>query len=678
MGIIKDVVKRVKQAAKAFAAPPRSQELIMWQKRLTVAKGGQDLALMDKREFLYLGDRRVDKNINATTAPSKMSNNIYNIIYEFIESQVSSQIPMPQVKSKREGFDTQACMIAESITNDLKESKIDEINDQNERITPLQGFSLIEVCWNPDFKHHLYRGEIELYGRHPKQLVPQPKVYNLQKMDYFFILSDVSHEYVLRRYKKNLVGEEEQYPENTRLFEDGVLAVDGVTQRSGGDENEEPLTEIVCWYKDDDGDICKYTWINDIELENLPKYFTRRINGQHVTTEVLQEDVIQNGQLIAKAGETVPYFIPTRYPVSIRVNVPRNFAFGGQSDLDIIRDQQDSIKRVVHKMEEKLVKGGSIITALDDHTTFVIDDTINQIIRGTQAQLTAIKVENLVANIDQDIAYVQEQYRMAQSMLGITNSFQGKEDPTAESGRAKQIQVQQASGRMQSKQFNKFVHYKEIFEIIFEFKLALYDEVRPYLAQDVNGQDTYGQFDKYQFLQRDKAGKLYYNTDFIFGSDGSLGLPKDPMFLYQQALALFQAQAMDATALWTILEALEFPQAAKIKKQVMDSMNAQAQMQQMQQKMQQDDQEIQILQQQVEQLHGHLSDAEQQNMQGKTDALTALDASHAQEQEQVLKMQQHQQGLNQQDHQQKIDIANTMIKAKQVEQAGQKQAVSAK
>src|SRR5690348_8917016 len=99
MDEVKKVVKRVKQAAKAFAAPPRSPELIMWQKRLTVAKGGQDLALMDKREFLYLGDRRVDKNINATTAPSKMANNIYNIIYEFIESQVSSQIPMPQVKS---------------------------------------------------------------------------------------------------------------------------------------------------------------------------------------------------------------------------------------------------------------------------------------------------------------------------------------------------------------------------------------------------------------------------------------------------------------------------------------------------------------------------------------------------------------------------------------------------
>lgn len=629
MGFIKDVINKVKKTTEAFKAPVKSDELIKWQKRLEVAKGGQDLGMMDKREYLYLGDRRVDKNVNDSTDPSKKANNIYNIIFEFIESQVSSQIPMPQVKTKRKGFEAQATSIAESITNDLKESKIDEINDENERITPLQGFSIIEVCWNPDYKHHLYMGEIELYGRHPKQLVTQPKVYNLQKMDYFFILSDVSHDYVNRRYGKNLEGEEEQYPENTRLFDDGLASTAGVTQRSGGEEDEEPLTEIVCFYRDEDGDIGKFTWINDIELENLPKYFFRRINGKIVKEETLQEDVIINGQVFATAGEIVPYFIPQRYPVSIRINVPKNFSFGGQSDLDIIRDQQDSIKRVVHKMEEKLVKGGSIIKALDDHTTFVIDDTINQIIRGSQQQLAAIGVENLVADISQDIEYVREQYRMAQSMLGITNSFQGKEDPTAQSGKAKQIQVQQASGRMQSKQFNKFVHYKELFEIIFEFKLALYDEIRPYLAQDANGQDTYGEFDKYQFLQRDKKGNLYYNTDFIFGSDGSLGLPKDPMFMYQQALALFQAQAMDAQALWTILESLEFPQAAKIKKQVMDQMNMQGQLQQSQQQIEQmtaeNEQEKAIQDEVVKQLVEALKEAQAGDMQAVNETLAQLE-----------------------------------------------------
>lgn len=601
MGFIKEAVKRVKKAMKAFEAPVRSQELLDWQKKLEVAKAGQDLTLMDKREYLYMGDRTVDKNINASTTPQKASNNVYNIIYEFIESQVSSQIPMPQVKSKREGFEIQAQMIADGIANDLRESNIETINDQNERITPLQGFSLVEVAWNPDYKHHLYKGEIELHGRHPKQFVGQPKVYNLQKMDYFFILSDVSHDYVMRRYKKNLAGEEEQYPENTRLFDAGTVATNFITQRSGEEENEEPLTEICCWYRDENGDYGKFVWINDIELENLPRYFYRRIKGQIVENETLQEDVISrlDGSVIAQAGEVVPYFVPQRYPVSVRINVPRNFAFGGQSDMDVIRDQQDAIKRVVHKMEEKIVKGGSLIKAHEDHSSFdKVTDEQYQIVKGTATELALLETIDLTADIAKDMEFVQEMYRMAQSMLGITNSYQGKEDPTAQSGKAKQIQVQQASGRMQSKQFNKYVHYKEIFEIIFEFKIAYYDEIRPYLAQDMKGNDIYGEFDKYQFLQRDKTGKLYYNTDFIFGSDGSAGLPKDPMFLFNQALAFLQAQALDVVQFWGLLESLQFPQASKIKKQWEEKM---AQMTEEQQMMQQQQGQIEQMGQQMEQ-----------------------------------------------------------------------------
>src|SRR3990167_521233 len=628
MGYVKDVINKVKNSAKkAYKQATKPADLAKWQERLESAKAGIDLSLMDKREYLYMGDRSVDKNVNATTQPSKKANNIWNIIFEFTESQVNNQIPMPTVKSKRAGFEEPARMIMDSIANDLKESDIDQINDKNERITPIQGFSLVEIAWDPNYRHHLYKGEIKLIGRHPKQLVTQPKVYNLQEMDYFFILSDVTKDYVKRRYKKDLSGEEEQYPENTRLYgQDG--STDGnqpgtVTARgSGNEDEEEPLTEIVCWYKDEDGDICKYVWINDTMLEDLPKFFYRRFGGQIRKTETLDHDVMnEQGELIAQAGEEVPYFVPSKYPVSVRINVPRNFAFGGQSDLDVIRDQQDSIKRVVTKLETKVVKSGSLITAMDDHTTFNIDDTVNQIIRGSAQQLALINKIDLTHDIDKDIAFIQEQYRVAQSMLGITNSFQGKEDPTAQSGKAKQIQVQQASGRLQSKLFNKSVHFKEIFEIMFEFKLAFVDEIRPYLAQDDAGGDLYGEFDKYKLLIRDRAGRLYWNTDFIFGTDGAFGLPKDPMFLYEQTLALFQAQAIDVQQLWTIMESLQFPKASAIKKQWQEKMDQQAQMEQMGQQMQQMEQEKQMLMEQLQQAMGELQGAQEANMQGEAEVM---------------------------------------------------------
>jgi hypothetical protein len=664
---IKDVIKKMK---KTVVKAQRPRKLIQWQERLEAAKSGQNISLMDEREYLYLGDRKVDKNINSTKIPTKMSNNIWNITFEFIESQVNNQIPMPTCKSKREGFEKQATMIADSIGNDLKESEIDSINDKNERITPLQGFSLIEVAWNPNYKHHLYRGEIELIGRHPKQLVTQLKVYNLQKMDYFFVLSDVTKDYVQRRYKKDLSGEEEQYPENTRLFDTDQNASGSATVRSSASETEEePLTEIVCWYKDEDNDICKYVWINDTELEDLPKFFYRRNkDGSLMKTETLDRDIMSPaGELIARAGETVPFFIPQRYPVSVRINVPKNFSFGGQSDLDIIRDQQDSIKRVVHKMEEKVIKGGSIIKALEDHDRLKITDEIYQVIRGTQPQLAAIATLDLTADISKDLLFCQEQYSIAQSMLGITNSFQGKEDPTAQSGRAKQIQVQQASGRLQSKMFNKMVHYKELFEIIFEHKIAFYDEIRPYLAQDVNGNDSFGEFDKYLLLQRDKLGKLYWNTDFMIGTDGVFGLPKDPMFMYEQTLALFSAQAIDVQQLWTILEGLQFPSASKIKEQWDQKM-------QQQEEAAQKDQIIAELQNQLQQVMGEhqqtqamLEQTSQSNAQAEAQAIQAANEAQKQQYEQ-------QKAQEDGDHQKAVDMAKIQLEAAKIAQAGNKTA----
>src|SRR5690606_2178906 len=98
---------------------------------------------------------------------------------------------------------------------------------------------------------------------------------------------------------------------------------------------------------------------------------------------------------------------------------------------------------------------------------------------------------------------------------------QGKEDPTAKSGVAKQIQVQQASGRMQSKAKNKYEAFKELYEIMFEFKLAFIDELRPYLPKDQEGKNMLQVFDKYAFVLRDAEGKLYYNTDFIFSADSA-------------------------------------------------------------------------------------------------------------------------------------------------------------
>src|SRR5690606_15620786 len=128
-------------------------------------------------------------------------------------------------------------------------------------------------------------------------------------------------------------------------------------------------------------------------------------------------------------------------------------------------------KKAATKAEDKIMKAGSIVTMAEDQKEQPTDAAY-QIFRMTPQQKQVFGVENLQADISTELAWIQDAFKKAQSMLGITDSFQGKEDPTAKSGVAKQIQVQQASGRMQSKAKNKYEAFKELYEIMFEFKLA--------------------------------------------------------------------------------------------------------------------------------------------------------------------------------------------------------------
>jgi len=571
----KKVVKKLKDKKLSMKEESEQQaKLKKWIDKFEEARTGIDEAIRDEREAIYLGTKTVDGNINSknTGGKRKQANNVVNLVLEFIETGVDSTIPQPSVRTKLPGYEVQAMMIEDSLTADITELGMTAINDINERITPVQGYSAMLVGWNPDFKHHLYRGELEIESIHPKRIIPQPGVFDLQKMDYFFILSSVTKNYIKKRYDVDLENVDEQFP--------NISLVSNTSQPN----NPDMVTEIVCWYKNDDGEVSKLVWCEDEILEDMENFYARRINGkiqefEELGTEVTLSSV--NGQPgeVLPVGAKVPYFTPTRYPLIIRENIPLNFAFGGQSDVDVIRDQQDAYKKVISTIEEKIMRGSVVVTALEGHR-FNLSNELYGIIRGTQSELNALGVKNLSASIGDDLAFAQQQYKAAQSTLGITNSYQGKSDSTAVSGLAKQIQVQQASGRLRSKESNKYAAFKQLYEIMFEFKLAFYDELRPFVTKDANGQDSFGDFNKYAFLIRDKAGELYYNTDFIFQADAGMGLPRDKMWLFNQATEMLKYGAYNpgpaSVVLWTQLVAQKFPNAKVILDSINKQMEAQA------------------------------------------------------------------------------------------------------
>ena len=128
----------------------------------------------------------------------------------------------------------------------------------------------------------------------------------------------------------------------------------------------------------------------------------------------------------------------------------------------------------------------------------------------------------------------------------------------------------------------------------------------------------------------DASGELFYNTDFMFSADSGAGIPKDPLFLFNQANNMLASQAVDKLQFWTILESLNFPMAKEIKSQVEQQMQQQQQMAQ-QQAM---DQQAQAQQQQIQsqQQNEQQQMAEQEKQPHIFDQLLAKLPKHEQEQ----------------------------------------------
>ena len=58
----------------------------------------------------------------------------------------------------------------------------------------------------------------------------------------------------------------------------------------------------------------------------------------------------------------MPYYKINKFSLVLRKNVSKNGKLLGYSDVDMIQDQQDTIKKLGSKINEKILKGGSYVT----------------------------------------------------------------------------------------------------------------------------------------------------------------------------------------------------------------------------------------------------------------------------------------------------------------------------
>lgn len=290
-------------------------------------------------------------------------------------------------------------------------------------------------------------------------------------------------------------------------------------------------------------------------------------DGMPMLDEATGQPLVQS----VAAPVKVARYKPNRYPLVLRRNVSKYASFLGGSDVDVIRDQQEVIKKCGSKMEEKVLKGGSFVTlpeGLDIETT----DKEFKILRiKNPAQRELVSVLNVQPDITKDRVMLVDSYDYAKSTLGITDAFQGKYDSSATSGSAKQFSANQSAGRLLSKREQKNSAFARLYELMFRFLLAYADEPIPYSVKTQDGSEAFAHFDRWDFLRRDAAGEFYWDDEFIFSVDPSATLSSNRSVLWEQMDMKLQSgafgpvgQTQTMLLYWTLMAKLDYPHAGEV------------------------------------------------------------------------------------------------------------------
>ena len=607
------------------------EKLQLWQERLALAETAiaGERERMLRREKQYEGDHTIYAPDGSVAADS-LASHVRNVSFEVIETQVDSTIPAPKVTAVRQE-DEELASIIESMLRDVMDRLPSErLNDEGERLSPVQGGYGLLVDWLDSVSGKDWLGDLKVSLVHPYSIVPQAGVTQVSDMDFFFLKTPQTKRQIRKFYGVSVADEDESDPDARRL---GASA----------DTTDELVTMVTVYYRNAKGGIGRLRWVNDTVLEDLEDYQLRRVHrctvcgavgdgkkcaycgsrrfeDEVMEDEELTEDItLRDGTVIPSVSEVrdelgqpvatdtllpqmqpggtaaviapqaafrqeptrIPYYKPDVFPLVIRKNVSMPGRFWGSSDLDAIFDQQNSLNKICTKLNTKVLSGGSF-TTVPTGARFINDRDGVRVEVDNPADLEKIRTFNTQVDISTDLTMMAQLYEQARQTIGITDSMQGRKDPTATSAVAKEFSAQQAAGRLESKRVMKRAMYQDLFEAIFKWMLAYCDEPRAIRRTDEHGDVQYVTFDRHDFLYRDEAGDWQYNTDFLFSCDGSAPLAADRQALWKETRMNFQEGALGSTQevatllrFWEQMEKLHYPIAGDMVKSLKSQMESQ-------------------------------------------------------------------------------------------------------
>lgn len=549
------------------------------------------IAKIPRRNSLYRGEGKI---INKRTGKEVQAECHQNIVFELIESQISNAIPECAVTPMLAEDSQRALTIANYLNQAMKNQRGIAINDRAERGTLKNGCHYYLIEWDQSKITNSGFGGLKLTDYSEANVFVQPGLRDFADAEYVFLKNVCTCASIKRLYGVDIPADSEGSDVCTIitcyfLNEDGdlgrtIFSENGHTLISEDqyfelrrvvvcERCEEPILNLDCTcpvcgydkfkYKILDEEIANQDiWSGSIE-ENARLRAEAKMRGE-------PDDPYAGLTKIVAKGDRIPFYHIRELPVVMRLSISTDDDMFGISDIDMIEQNQDTLNRLTTKEEENILKAGSFVTYPEGTKIPADDSTLKLVPIADPRLINAFSVQTIQANMQQDDILATRMYQYGRATLGITESYQGKRDTTATSGKAKQLAAAQSAGRLESKQRMKVQAYSEIYRKQFKFLLAYADETQHYVKYTNEGDILQMQFNRYMFLKKHANGQLYWDDNFIIeGDNASLVSNKQEMWsiLTQQFLSGSFGNLADPAVLklyWSIMKQLQFPFAAAI------------------------------------------------------------------------------------------------------------------
>lgn len=530
----------------------------LYSSAMLAAESGRERLYRNMNQ--YLGSDEIDGSTERASI-------VRNITYELIESQINADIPLPKVdtscySAKRDQNARAIERLSSAVRSRLP---FEELNDRDERFTYIYGGSVFYVEWDSSNNDN-GEGGVRVHLLSPLDFIPQPNIDRVEDMEYCFLRFTTTRGELMTKY-----GADEK---EIALAECEYLA-----------DVDDPLGDtvalVIAFYKDNDGRIGKLVFSGDVCLMDIPNYYGRKTKicrsckksaslcdcakPEHRYLDIDSERVaLPNGESV-----NIPYYLPKSFPIIIRKNTIGDGGLIGGSDCDRIRPQQQAINKIESRILQKLLRAG-VTPIMPEGTAITLSNALfGQIIKTRPGE----SIENYgkidtTPDISQDIEEANRLYDQAKRVLGISDALQGLDSTRSESGYARQLKISRAASRLETKKRMKHLAYCRLYELVFRHYLAFADEPRRFAYQDTLGRMHFTEFNRYDFIEKDKNGNYYYDDSYYFTVDGNADTEYDPETIWNTNLTNLERGTLGdknspATLLryWQLQDKARFPSA---------------------------------------------------------------------------------------------------------------------